>query len=134
MTAPRLAFWLLFAATLGVYATMLGWTLPAISAAAGGLPAFDMRPGGYSFDEAKAFLAALSPEGKALYLDVQHKLDTAYPGLLAATLFFAIARWRRKSWGIWRWLLAANRHSHCAFRLPRECRRHRHADLGRRTA
>ncbi len=106
MTVPRLAFWLLFAATLAVYATMLAWTLPAISAAAGGLAPFDMRPSGYSFDEAKAFLTALSPEGKALYLTVQHKLDAAYPGLLAATLFFAIAALIPKAWGRWRWLIA----------------------------
>ncbi len=106
MTAPRRAFWLLFAVTLAVYATMLVWTLPAISAAAGGLAPFDLRPSGYSFEEAKAFLAALSPEGTALYRDVQHRLDTAYPALLAATLFFAIAALTPTGWGRWRWVLA----------------------------
>jgi hypothetical protein len=106
MSPWRLAFWFLFAVTLAVYVTMLVWTLPAISAAAGGLAPFDMRPSGYSFDEAKAFLAALSPEGKARYLNVQHELDAAYPGLLAATLFFAIAALAPKRWGPWRWVLA----------------------------
>ena len=49
---------------------------------------------------------ALSPDGKALYLGAQHTLDAAYPALLAATLFFAIAALAPKSWGNWRWLLA----------------------------
>ncbi len=106
MTARRIGFWLLFAVALAVYATMLMWTLPAITTASGGLTPFDLRPSGYSFDEAKAFLTALSPEGKALYLNVQHKLDTAYPGLLAATLFFAIAALAPKGWGRWRWVIA----------------------------
>jgi len=106
VTAPRAAFWLLFAATLGVYATMLTWTLPAISAAASGLTPFDMRPLGYSFDEAKAFLAALSPDGRALYLNVQQRLDIAYPALLAATLFFAIWALAPAKWGPLRWAVA----------------------------
>jgi hypothetical protein len=106
MTARRLAFSLLFAATLAVYVTMLAWTLPAISAAAGGLAPFDLRPSGYTFDEAKAFLTALSPDGKALYLGAQHRLDAAYPALLSATLFFAIAALTPTAWGSWRWVLA----------------------------
>ncbi len=69
---------------------MIFWSLLKISEAAGGAMPFDMRPFGYGFDEAKAFLGALSPEGAAFYLNVQHRLDAAYPALLAATLFFAI--------------------------------------------
>ena len=106
MTAPRIAYWLLFVATFAVYAVMVGWTLPAISAAAGGLVPFDLRPSGYTFDAAKAFLAALSPDGKALYLGTQHRLDAAYPALLAATLYFAIAALAPPAWRRWRWLAA----------------------------
>lgn len=87
----RIVFWLLVAATVGVYLVMVIETLPSISAEAGGLPPFDMRPGGYGFEEARAFLGALSSEGEALYRNVQHRLDIAFPGLLAATLFFSIA-------------------------------------------
>lgn len=90
MGARRAAFWALFAVTMAVYLIMILWSLPKISAAAGGAAPFDMRPFGYSFDEAKAFIGALSAEGKALYLNVQHRLDATYPALLAATLFFAI--------------------------------------------
>src|SRR5262245_15798623 len=85
---------------------MLMWTLPTITAEAGGLAPFDMRPAGYSFAEARAFLVALSDSGKRLYLDVQQPLDVAYPALYGATLFFAIAFLTPRRWGNWKWLLA----------------------------
>ena len=82
----RRAVMALFAATIGLYLVMLLWSLPKIAAEAGGLTPFDMRPGGYSLAEARAFLAALSPEGTAFYLGVQHRLDMVYPALLALSL------------------------------------------------
>jgi len=85
----RLIFWMMFAVMLGVYLVMVLWSLPLLMADAGGLPAFDLRPTGYSHDEALAFLAALSPEGRAFYLDVQQWLDTAYPALLGVVLVMA---------------------------------------------
>lgn len=106
MKSLRLAFWILVAVTLAVYAAMLFWSLPTVSEAAGGLAPFDMRPTGYSFEEAEAFLTAISPEGTTFYLKVQHTLDLAYPALLAATLFFAIAGLAPAGLGAWRWLLA----------------------------
>ena len=90
MTRLAAAFWIVLAATLAVYAVMILWTLPVITSAAGGLAPFDMRPAGYSKPQARAFLTALSPEGRSLYLTVQHKLDLAYPALLAATLAMAL--------------------------------------------
>jgi len=105
--SARGLFWLVFAATLGVYLVMLVWTLPAITAAAGGLVPFDLRPTGYTADEARAFLAALTPEGAALYRNVQQRLDIAYPALLAATLVMAILLLSPAGLGRWRWLLAA---------------------------
>lgn len=89
MTA-RLAFWFLAGATLVVYLFMVLLTLPYIQGQAGGLAPFDLRPFGYSFDEAKAFLAALSPEGAAYYLGPQHWLDLVFPALIAATLYCAL--------------------------------------------
>jgi len=100
-------FWLVLAVTLGVYLTMVFWSIPFVSREAGELPVFDLRPGGYTFEEAKAFLAALSPEGTRFYADVQHRLDTAYPVLLAVTLAWAILRLAPASWGAWCWALAA---------------------------
>jgi hypothetical protein len=97
----------LFVLTLGVYMTMLLWSLPTIAAQAGGLMPFDVRPTGYTSSEARAFLAALSPDGFSLYRDVQLKLDLFYPGLLAATLGMALFRLSPPAWGPWRTALAA---------------------------
>ena len=102
--SKRVLFWALFAVTMAIYIVMLTWTLPTIAAAAGGLPAFDMRPQGYSLDDARAFLAALSSEGLALYRNVQLKLDTFYPGLLALLLALAIRALLPHRFGHWRWL------------------------------
>ncbi|SEQ61940.1 hypothetical protein [Thalassovita taeanensis] len=86
----RAAYWVAVAATLGVYAVMVLWTLPEISAQTGELRPFDLRPTGYSSAEARAFLAALSDKGRALYLGPQHWLDLLYPALLAITLAGAV--------------------------------------------
>jgi hypothetical protein len=98
----RLLFWAVIAATVTVYAVMLGWSLPAISDAAGGRAVFDMLPAGYSFAEARAFLAALSPEGADFYLRVQHRLDLIYPALLAISTGWAMVRLAPR----WRWRTA----------------------------
>ena len=86
MTARQIAYWCVFAAALTIYLVMVTWTLPGIASAAGGLPAFDLRPGGYSPDEARAFLGALSDEGRTLYRGPQKILDLFYPALLAIVL------------------------------------------------
>ena len=83
------AFWVVFAATVLVYCAMVLWSLPIIMGDAKGLMPFDLRPRGYTTDEARAFLSALSEDGRAHYLGVQHKLDTLYPGLMALTLTLA---------------------------------------------
>jgi hypothetical protein len=100
----KTVFWLVFAVMAAIYAVMLIWTLPTISAEAGGLMPFDTRPFGYSFEEAKAFLTALSADGRALYLGEQHFLDLFYPALLAATLILAAIV--LTSPGLLRWLLS----------------------------
>lgn len=94
-------YWLLFAATMGVYATMISWTLPAIARDAGA-PAFDMRPGGYTAEAARGFLAALGPEGRAIYQGPQKLLDLAYPALLAVWLIWSLG-WAGR--GRWPWLV-----------------------------
>lgn len=94
----KIAYWFVFAVTLGIYLTMLTWTLPGISADAAGLVPFDMRPMGYTPDEARSFLAALGDKGRALYLGPQAQLDLVYPLVLAVVLAGAvsvlIADWR----------------------------------------
>jgi len=81
--------------TGGLYLVMVGWTLPMIAGEAGGLVPFDMRPTGYSAEEARAFLAALSPKGTDVYLRVQQWLDTVFPGALAVSSVWLVAlAWR----------------------------------------
>jgi hypothetical protein len=65
----------------------------------GGRAVFDMLPAGYSYAEAQAFLAALSPEGAEFYLRVQHRLDLIYPALLAISTGWAMVRLAPR----WRW-------------------------------
>lgn len=99
----KAAFWTVVVVALCVYLAMVGWSIPRISAAAGGLPPFDMRPGGYRLDEARTFLAALTDEGEDFYRRVQLRLDLLYPALLAAATGWAFLRLapRRR----WRWAL-----------------------------
>jgi hypothetical protein len=95
-------FWGSLAAGAGVYAAMVGWSLPIIQSGAAGLVPFDLRPAGYSAAEAQAFMDALTPEARALYLGRQHWLDTVYPGLLGLMLFSGIAMLAPSRW---RWVL-----------------------------
>lgn len=90
-TMMRLMFWLMFVVMLGIYLVMGLWSIPKIVADAGGLLAFDLRPVGYSFDEARVFITALSDEGRAFYLNVQQMLDSAYPALFAVVMVMAFS-------------------------------------------
>ncbi|MFK7806107.1 MAG: hypothetical protein AB8G95_31040 [Anaerolineae bacterium] len=74
---------ILFVLTMGIYATMLIATIPAVQAHAPGLPLFDMSPAGYSFEYAATLLEALGADGRSIYLSQQLPLDFIYPGLFA---------------------------------------------------
>ena len=52
---------------------------------------FDLRPMGYSLDDAQAFLSALGDVGRAQYQGPQRSLDLVYPCLMGASL--ALAAW-----------------------------------------
>ncbi len=86
----RLLFWICVALTALVYGIMLVWSLPIILADADSLLPFDLRPVGYSYEQAKSFLAALSPDGTRFYRTTQRALDTAFPILEALSLGAAI--------------------------------------------
>ena len=88
----RIILLLIFTTTLLIYGAMVFWTLPRIAEGAGGLAPFDMRPFGYSADEARTFLTALTPTARQIYLGPQQTLDIFYPALLATTL--SLAFWR----------------------------------------
>lgn len=84
--------WVFFAAMLVPWLAMNLWTAPRIEKLAGGSRLLEMRLTGYSFDDARGFVAVIGDEGARLYLDVQLWLDMAFPPLLGAVLFLGY-RW-----------------------------------------
>lgn len=82
-------FWISFCLAGALYAVMALWSAPYLSVEADGLRMLDMRPLGYSYEQAQAYLNALSDEGRVFYLTVQHRLDMLYPALLALSFVFA---------------------------------------------
>ncbi|MBL9049794.1 MAG: hypothetical protein JNK19_06760 [Tabrizicola sp.] len=96
----NILFWAVILATGVVYLTMVLWSLPEISRQAGGLQPFDLRPRGYSIEEARAFLAALGEPGRVFYRTVQHRLDLVFPGLLALSLSLGYFRLAPRRWAV----------------------------------
>lgn len=78
-------------AATGIYLVMLNITLEHIQSLSGLRP-FDMRPGGYSTEQAYALLDALGIDGRQYYLTRQIPLDLIYPGLMALTLV-SVLKW-----------------------------------------
>lgn len=72
-----------------VYFAMIFITLAHLQTVSGQMP-FDMRPTGYSREDADMLLTALGENGRAYYLRYQISLDTLYPALLAITLLATI--------------------------------------------
>ncbi|MEP4195122.1 MAG: hypothetical protein ABJL99_05720 [Aliishimia sp.] len=68
-----------------LYTLMITITLAYIETASG-MIAFDMRPLGYTPDEAAQLLEALGAPGRRYYLTRQIPIDLAYPAMLAMTL------------------------------------------------
>jgi hypothetical protein len=64
--------------------------LAHLSRLAGGLKPFDIRPMGYSYDEARAFLDAIGEQGRAYYLNPELVIDTIYPPLYAISRGLAL--------------------------------------------
>ncbi|MCP5039258.1 MAG: hypothetical protein GY945_16825 [Rhodobacteraceae bacterium] len=102
----RIFFWVILTAMLAVYGVMLFWSLPQLSNLSGGVAMFDLSPGGYTFEQAHTILDALGYEGRDFYLQVQHRLDTAYPALLALVLILSFWRLYPRFWAIGFSLLA----------------------------
>ena len=98
-------YWMLVVAALAVFAVMQAWSLPKLRA--DGMPAFDLRYLGYSFDEARAYLAALGEEGRTFYLNAQLVLDRLYPALYGPALAIALVALDARAGGRgWGWVLA----------------------------
>jgi hypothetical protein len=71
------------AVNISFWAFMVFWPLDYLRHLAGGLEPFDLRPFGYSVEEARAFLFAISEIGRDYYMNVQLQLDTIYPATYA---------------------------------------------------
>jgi len=69
--------------SFALWGIMAFWTVAYLRRVAGGLAPFDLRPFGYTVEEAQALLHALSDIGRRYYADVQLQLDTAFPALYA---------------------------------------------------
>jgi hypothetical protein len=102
----KILFWGVVGLTVAVYSTMLGWSLPTISRAAGGQLPFDMRPGGYSLADVRGFLASLTPAGADFYRTVQHTLDIFYPPMLALAVAISIGALLPVRFKWWKWIVA----------------------------
>jgi hypothetical protein len=82
----------LLAASGLVWAVMFFGPLAHLSRLAGGMRPFDIRPEGYSYLEARAFLSAIGDQGRAYYASPELILDTFYPPLYAISRGLAL-RW-----------------------------------------
>ena len=80
-------------AAAGFYLLMIFVTLAQIETLSGLRP-FDMRPDGYSAEQANSLLSALGSSGRRYYLMRQIPLDLAYPALMALTLV-SLLKWLR---------------------------------------
>jgi hypothetical protein len=97
-----------------LWAVMFFGPLAHLQALAGGAAPFDIRPLGYSYEEAGAFLEAIGEQGRAYYLRPELLLDTVYPPFYAVSR--ALALWWLTMPGRlydgavpqrWRWTLVA---------------------------
>src|SRR5215467_7003921 len=68
---------------LALWAFMIFWTLAYLRRITGGLEPFDLRPLGYSVEEARTFLYALSQIGRDYYANIQLSVDNAFPATYA---------------------------------------------------
>jgi hypothetical protein len=66
-----------------VFGVMMFWSVPYLRHVAGGLEPFDGRVFGYTVEEARALLTALSDIGRNFYADVQLQIDTVFPAIYA---------------------------------------------------
>ena len=88
MTKDRL-FWLSLATALA-FAALAGFAETQLRV--DGMGVFDARLLGYTLAEARAYLAALTPDQAALYGGQFRLADTAFPALLALALLLCVRR------------------------------------------
>ena len=97
----RLVNWLLPLAALASYLVLISLLAPRLAAETAGLMPFDLRAFGYSVADAQAYLTAMTPTGRVLYLGPIRLNDTIFPILMTLTLCLPLRRWH------WAWSLPA---------------------------
>ncbi|MEO2045079.1 MAG: hypothetical protein ABGX16_00720 [Pirellulales bacterium] len=75
----------LFLLTMGVYLTMLCYTIPKVERYAPELALFDLSPTSYPYQHAITLLESLGQEGRNVYLYQQLPVDFLFPGLFAVS-------------------------------------------------
>jgi hypothetical protein len=80
----------LLAANGLLWAVMFFGPLPHLERLASGLTPFDIRPKGYSYAEARAFLEAIGSQGRRYYVSPELVIDTVYPPLYAVSRGLAL--------------------------------------------
>jgi hypothetical protein len=73
-----------------LWAVMFFGPLAHLTHLAGGLTPFDIRPRGYSYTEARAFLEAIGEQGRRYYAVPELVIDTLYPPLYAVSRGLAL--------------------------------------------
>jgi hypothetical protein len=86
----RASVWLVTLLMVAVWLAMLLVTMPHLETLTGGLKIFDMRPLGYTFDEAETLLTRLGYDGRIDYQYDQQTLDTFLPALV----FLTVSGWQ----------------------------------------
>lgn len=86
----RSSLYMATALTVAVWLTMLVVTMPHLEALTGSLRVFDMRPAGYTFEEAKSILTGLGEAGRTYYRETQQGLDSIFPLLI----FLTVSGWQ----------------------------------------
>lgn len=97
--------WGISALAAVLFAVLAVMSVAYLETEAGG--PFDGRLAGYSWDAAKAYLAALKPAQQALYTGSFRLLDTIFPTVLAASLVLWARHLAPRPWRIVFYLLAA---------------------------
>lgn len=77
--------------TLGVYITMLTFSVPKVLQHSGGMTILDVMPTGYSSEYVRKLFETLGEAGRNVYLFQQIPLDMIYPGLFAITFSLLLA-------------------------------------------
>jgi hypothetical protein len=114
----------LLVATAILWAVLVLVTVPHLQVLANGADPFDLRWMGYSYDEAKQYLAALGPVGRGYYLVPELALDNVFPPLYAVSRALALW-WLTKPGRVvagsvpagWRWMLVAFPVAECVLDL-----------------